>query len=96
MLAKDIYNRTGINGLWNWLLELELKRSTPDPGTLATRYAAVGKKKEALYWLEKYFDSKAINLPRINNNPRFEILRSEPRFQAIINKMGLSEYQIPE
>jgi len=96
MLSKDIYNRTGINGLWNWLLELELKRSTPDPGAMATRYAAVGKKEEALYWLEKYFDSQAINLPRINNNPRFEILRSEPRFQAIINKMGLSEYQIPK
>jgi len=32
------------------------------------------------------------NLPEINNNPDFDNVRSEPRFQAIIKKMRLSEY----
>jgi hypothetical protein len=75
---------------------LELKGSTPSPGDLATSYAIVGKKEKALYWLEKYFDTQSIFLPRINNDPDFEILRPEPRFQAIINKMGLSDYQTPK
>jgi TolB-like protein len=95
-LSREIYSNSGINGLSNWLIELELKGSTPSPGDLATSYAIVGKKEKALYWLEKYFDTQSIFLPRINNDPDFEILRPEPRFQAIINKMGLSDYQTPK
>jgi TolB-like protein len=92
-LAKEIFNKSGINGVSNWLVELALNKSVPIPWELATSYARVGKKEEALYWLEKYFDNRPSALPRINNNPELEILRSEPRFQEMITKLGLSEYQ---
>jgi TolB-like protein len=92
--VKDIYNKSGIDGIWNWLLELELRRQTPNPSNLAIRYARVGKKEEALYWLEKYFENQPT--PRINNDPNFEVFRSEPIFQAMLVKMGLSEYQTPK
>jgi len=92
-LAKEIFNKSGINGVSTWLVELALKRPEPNPWELATRYARVGKKEEALYWLEIYFDNRPSSLPRINNNPEIEILRSEPRFQEMITKLGLSEYQ---
>jgi tetratricopeptide (TPR) repeat protein len=92
-LVKEIYSKSGKNGLWNFMLENALKESTPIPWALATSYARVGKKEEASYWLEKYFDNQPSSLPRINNNPELEILRSEPRFQAMIKKLGLSEYQ---
>jgi len=95
-LAKSIYEKSGINGVLNWLVELALNRSVPDPYELATRYASIGKKEEALYWLEKYFDTQPVDLPRINNRPQLEILRSEPRFQAMIKKLGLSDYQTPK
>jgi hypothetical protein len=55
----------------------------------------VGKKEAALDWLEKAFKASLPDLPFINSNPDFDSLRSEPRFQAIIKKMGLSEYQKP-
>jgi TolB-like protein len=96
IFLKDVYNKAGIKGLRNWLLEMELRRSPPSPWGLATSYAAVGKKEEALYWLEKYFENRPSPLPNINNRPQLEILRSEPRFQAMIKKLGLSEYQIPK
>ena len=93
-IVKDVYNKSGINGLWNWLIELELKKSKPLPLSLATIYAKLGKKEEALDWLEKAFKERLPSFPiKVNNNPDFNILRSEPRFQAIIEKMGLSEYQ---
>ena len=95
-LAKSIYEKSGINGVLNWLVELALNRSVPDPYELATRYASIGKKEEALYWLEKYFDTQPVDLPRINNRPQLETLRSEPRFQAMIKKLGLSDYQTPK
>jgi hypothetical protein len=56
----------------------------------------VGKKEEALYWLEKYFELKALRLPYEINFPELNNVRSEPRFQALIAKMGLTEYQIPK
>jgi len=95
-LVKDIYSKSGINGLWNWLLELELKRSIPNPWMLATIYVKVGNKEEALNWFEKYFETQPLVLPRIINNFEFELLRSEPRFREMIKKVGLTDYQIPK
>ena len=96
IFLRDVYNKAGVEGLRNWLIELELKSPSPNPWSLATGYAAVGKKEEALFWLEKLFKNRPSALPRINNMPELEILRSEPRFQALIAKLGLSEYQTPK
>jgi TolB-like protein/AraC-like DNA-binding protein len=92
-LVKDVYNKSGINGLLNWMNELELVKENPNPFFLATRYAMLGNKEETLKWIEKEFDERHPDLARINNNPDYDFIRSEPRFQAIIKKMGLSEYQ---
>lgn len=92
-LVKDIYNKSGINGLWNWILELELKRPTHNQMSLAIRYVKVGNKEVAMNWLEKCFENRPSVLPRINNIPELEALRSEHRFQTMIKKMGLSDYQ---
>ncbi len=91
--VKDVYNKSGINGLWNLLIESELKKSNPNLIALAVAYVKIGKKVEALGFLEKAFVNKLPDLPLINNNPDLDNLRSEPRFQVIIKKMGLSEYQ---
>ena len=95
-VVMDIYKKSGVKGVLNYLLESALKESKPYPLSIAEGYARLGKKEEAIYWLEKHFETKPLSLPRINNDPQLEILRSEPRFQAIIKKMGLSEYQIPK
>ena len=92
-VVKDVYDRAGINGLWNWLIESELKKSNPRLLKLASDYARIGKQEEALVWLEKAFENPPPGFADINNDPDFDNLRSEPRFQAIINKMGLSGYQ---
>ncbi|MGD0754446.1 MAG: hypothetical protein ABR927_05225 [Bacteroidales bacterium] len=90
--VKDIYNRLGMDGLWNWLIESELKKSNRKPLILAEEYSKIGKKEEALNWLEKAFENPPPGFANINNDPDLDNLRSEPRFQAIIKKMGLSEY----
>jgi len=91
-MVKDIYNKSGMNGIFEWLIELELKNPEPDPLTIAIWYAKMNKKDEALNWLEKAFEKRPPGIPRINTNPDFDNLRSEPRFLAIIEKLGLSEY----
>jgi len=91
--VKKVYNESGFKGLLNWLIELELGKLKPDPYILAYRFSLRGDQEEALYWLEKAYDEHYPELPRINNCPDYNFIRSEPRFQALIKKMGLSEYQ---
>jgi tetratricopeptide (TPR) repeat protein len=94
-IFKDIFANSGINGLREWLIESELKKSNPNPLSLAENYAKIGKKENALNWLEKASENPPSTFPRINNNPDFDNIRSEPRFKAILKKMGLSDYQVP-
>ena len=92
-IVNEIYNNLGINGLLNFLIELELKKPIPSSFNIAKRYAMQEKNEEALGWLEKGLEENDPNILRINCNPDFDILRSEPRFQAMIKKMGLLGYQ---
>jgi TolB-like protein/AraC-like DNA-binding protein len=92
--VKDIYNKSGLNGLLNWLIEwhLRLDPENPEPYLIAKWYAMQGKKEDALKWLEKGVEEHSSRISRIINEPTFENLRTEPRFFALINKMGLSDY----
>ncbi len=94
--VRTVYNKSGIYGLWNLFIELELKKSDPNLFSLAIAYMKIGKKEAALDWLEKAFKASLPDLPFINSNPDFDSLRSEPEFQTLIKKMGLSKYQKPK
>jgi len=96
MTIKEVYYKSGINGIFNYLIESEINKSTNYFRTLASLYAKLDKKEEELSWLEKAMKENLTNLPEINNNPDFDNVRSEPRFQAIIKKMRLSEYSKKE
>ena len=96
MTIKEVYYKSGINGIFNYLIESEINKSTNYFRTLASLYAKLDKKEEELSWLEKAFKENLTNLPEINNNPDFDNVRSEPRYQAIIKKMSLSEYSKKE
>jgi TolB-like protein/Tfp pilus assembly protein PilF len=96
-IIQDTYNESGMNGVLKWLIENELKKPVPDPISIARCFINIGNKAEALSWLEKAFDNRSPYLPEaVNNNPDYDILRSEPRFQALIEKMGLQNYQVPK
>jgi TolB-like protein len=92
-VVKDVYKKSGMNGIIDWLVELELKNPKSDPLSIAGWYAKLDKKDEALNWLEKAFEKHRHEIPRINNCPDFDNLRSELRFKTLIKKMGLEEYQ---
>jgi len=54
---------------------------------IATLYTRIGKKQEALIWLEKAYDVHSISLPFILIDPLFDYLRDDPRFKEIVRKM---------
>jgi len=59
------------------------------PYELAELYAAMGEDDEALEWLEKAYEARSSNMPGIKTDPVFERIRSQPGFQAIVQKMRL-------
>jgi len=52
-------------------------------------YVALGDKEKALDWLERAYDQNAWAVYVIKAEPMFDPLRGEPRFEALVKKMGL-------
>jgi hypothetical protein len=50
-------------------------------------------KEEALHYLEQSYQERAPWLVRIQSNPDYDFLHSDPRYQAIVRKMGLPAAQ---
>jgi TolB-like protein/Tfp pilus assembly protein PilF len=94
-IVRDVYKNSGMNGIFNWLINANLKQIS-NPFYSALWYTKLDKKEEVLKSLEKGFKERTYDIPRINNMIDFDYLRSEPRFKVLIKKMGLSEYEKKE
>jgi hypothetical protein len=55
---------------------------------IALIYAGLSEKDEAFAWLEKAYKER-FN-PSILARPAFDVLRSDPRFQDLLRRLGLS------
>jgi TolB-like protein/DNA-binding winged helix-turn-helix (wHTH) protein/Tfp pilus assembly protein PilF len=60
-------------------------------GYQALIYAGLGEKDKAFEWLQKAADERAGWLIFINVDPRYDSLRSDPRFQALQRRVGLAQ-----
>jgi hypothetical protein len=60
------------------------------PGYAAVAFAGVGDRRRAIGLLEGAHDQHSGNIVNIAVEPLYDPLRSEPRFQALVDKMGLS------
>jgi serine/threonine protein kinase/tetratricopeptide (TPR) repeat protein len=56
---------------------------------LALIYVGLGQKNQAFEWLNKAIEEPDIFLVHLKVDPRFDNLRSDPRFTALLKKMGL-------
>jgi len=60
------------------------------PYDVALNYSYVQDKEQALKWLQRCYEVKEPNLPYLRW-PIFDFLRPDPRFQALMRRMGLLE-----
>ncbi len=97
----DAYNKSGIKGLFFWLIDVNTNKPIPVEGMnghpffIAWWYAILGNREESVNWLQKNMEVKArlyIYFNLVATNPDFDILRSDPRFQKIIDQIGLTPY----
>jgi len=61
-----------------------------DAAALAMRYLDAGDKERAISWLYKAYDIRDQNLPYLGM-PHWDPLRSDPRFQALMRRVGLPQ-----
>jgi eukaryotic-like serine/threonine-protein kinase len=60
------------------------------PDAIALVHVALGEKEQALALLEKGFAERNVLFYWLKADPRFDPLRSEPRFQELLRRMGLA------
>lgn len=65
------------------------KRYIP-PTYFGMLFAGMGDKDKALVWLEKAFAERADGLTWLNVEPMLDDVRSDPRFQNLIHRIGLT------
>ena len=56
---------------------------------VAIIYAGLGDRKQVADWLEKAYQERSIGLASIKVDPRFDPLRSDPRLQDLLRRIGL-------
>ena len=69
--------------------------SIETPVAVASLYAWSGDKDEALAWLERAYQRHVSHMVEINTDPAFESLYSDPRFEKLLQRVGLSRVAPP-
>jgi TolB-like protein/DNA-binding winged helix-turn-helix (wHTH) protein/Tfp pilus assembly protein PilF len=96
-VMERAFKNGGEKGFWRKNLELELeydKRTGahPSPSYLASAYAQAGQADQAFGYLEKAFEEReGENLTLMKYEPDYKNLRGDPRFSAMLRKIGLPE-----
>jgi TolB-like protein/Flp pilus assembly protein TadD len=65
------------------------KQRYVEPTSIAQVQIALGDKDEAFKWLEKAYQERSIGVPALKTDARFDKIRSDPRFQDLMRRMGL-------
>ena len=71
-------------------LKRQSKESTVSPWGIALIYTGLNDKDHAIEWLDKAYNVRAFDLQYAKVDPRFEVLRSDRRFQTLLKRMGLA------
>jgi len=60
-----------------------------DETSMAYIFIALGEKDEAFAWMERAYQSRSSSLPWLEMEPKFDPLRSDPRFAEFVSHIGL-------
>jgi TolB-like protein/DNA-binding winged helix-turn-helix (wHTH) protein/Flp pilus assembly protein TadD len=67
------------------------ERGLVPSGSIAILYGALGDSNEAFAWLQKAYEERDPQLTYVKVGRRFEPLRHDPRFQALVHRIGLPQ-----
>ena len=86
---RGVYAAGGAEAFWRAYLQRELRTQTVDTLGLARIYAHLGDRDRCIEILEKEYRQKELMLAVwVKSDPEFDSVRSDPRFQALLTKIG--------
>jgi len=88
---RQAYTVSGTRGFWRKQLDLAMERSKRQyvsASAIALYYARLGEREHAIQWLEKAYEERDALL-WLKGDPRWDGLRSDPRFADLIRRVGL-------
>jgi TolB-like protein/Tfp pilus assembly protein PilF/tRNA A-37 threonylcarbamoyl transferase component Bud32 len=91
---KKGYAEVGYAGALRATADLETAKYGTLPGVAndaAMNYLMAGDTARAFEWFEKAFKVRDPNLPYLNAYPLFDPLRSDPRLQSLLRRIGLAK-----
>jgi len=93
-LAEQVqaYRHGGLPAVHAWnvdRLKGKAAKQYVSPSDFVHAYAELGRKEETIRYLEESYRERAPHLVFLQNDPFLDFLHSDPRYRAIINKMGL-------
>ena len=89
---RQSYATSGIKGYWQKELELaldQMKQRPVRPINMVKIYVKVGDKDRAFEWLEKAYLERSSVIVFADVLPTYDSLRSDPRFQNLVERIGL-------
>jgi TolB-like protein/Tfp pilus assembly protein PilF/predicted Ser/Thr protein kinase len=89
-----VYSRSGYKASIARQIEMKkqmAKRRYVDPVEFAYSYAELGDKEQSFAWLEKAFAEKSSGLEVIKMVPALDQWHSDPRYVALLKKMGMPQ-----
>jgi eukaryotic-like serine/threonine-protein kinase len=92
---RNAYQTAGLSAYFRKENQLRQRRLAEgkyqSPLGIALNYAFAGDDSEALDWLERAVDEHTPWLPELKIDPMWDALRSQPRFVALLTKIGLEK-----
>ena len=89
---SEAFERAGPKGAAKALADRLAERSKTEaigPMTIAGCYALAGESDPAFQWLERAFEIRSASLLHAPAIPQFESLRADPRFEALMQRIGI-------
>ncbi|HEX6505793.1 MAG TPA: hypothetical protein VF011_21330 [Terriglobales bacterium] len=93
---QQAFKRGGLTAVYELQLDELRKKAASEyvsPLEFASVYASLKHRQEALDYLEEAYREHTPWLVRIQSDPGFDFLHSDPRNQAIVRKVGLPAEQ---
>ena len=88
------YQEGGYSAALEFVAEPFIERlATEDaaPWQIGTLYTRAGRAEEALHYLELAYEEHDPNMPYLSVDPIFDFLRDEPRFETLLDGLGLPQ-----
>ncbi len=83
-------NKSEARRLLDELKQLSAQEHVPAT-SMALIYAGLGEKDQAFAWLEKGYQERLFQMQSLTAEPRWDSLRSDPRFQDLMRRIGLPQ-----